>query len=100
MGILRLCGTDLTKYYSLQLTKEIEERFSDRDGVDILMETMKCKQQHTELSCLALQYFLHIAEYHPDFIAEAKLQFFNAKVLPILLRNDLTKELLVETFHA
>lgn len=79
---------------------DIKEGFGGRLGIDVLLETMHCKQQHVELSCLALQYYLHVAQDHSSLITEDLKRDFEQNVLAKgLLKNELARELLIETYH-
>ncbi|TMW56982.1 hypothetical protein Poli38472_002907 [Pythium oligandrum] len=82
-----------------KINADIKERLGGRSGVDLLLDTMKCKKQHVELSCLALQYFLHVAEEHANFVDVPRTTVFEKDILPGLLQNDLARELLTETLH-
>lgn len=81
------------------MEREVTEFFADKDGVDILLDVLSHPKPHAELAALALQYFLHIAADHAECLSEELKARFEAQVLPQLVANELTKELLVETLH-
>ncbi|KAG1708719.1 hypothetical protein DVH05_022345 [Phytophthora capsici] len=82
-----------------KMVKNIEELFGGKDGVDILLDVMKHQETELELSALALQYFLHIAGNHATHLSEAAKLTFQDEIIPSLLNHELTKELLIETYH-
>lgn len=81
------------------MEREIAAYFGHQNGVDLLLTTMRRQQPHLELSALALQYFLHIAGDHAEFLDENMLFSFQVDIIPELLKNELTRELLIETCH-
>ncbi|GLE01942.1 hypothetical protein PINS_up010780 [Pythium insidiosum] len=83
-----------------KIESEIRGHFCERLGVDILLDTMSCEERHVELSCLALQYYLHIAEDHASCITEPMATRFQDDVLPHLLQNEMARELLIEVYHS
>ncbi|DAZ97075.1 TPA: hypothetical protein N0F65_001259 [Lagenidium giganteum] len=83
-----------------KMEKDVKEMFNEKSGMDLLLETMQQEQAHVELSCLALQYFLHIAEYHKEFMTDSTKEKFGADILPRLLDHKLPRELLIETYHS
>ncbi|CAI5725687.1 unnamed protein product [Hyaloperonospora brassicae] len=83
-----------------KMTQSVVELFGEKGGVDILLDVMKQQEINLELSALALQYFLHVAADHAEHLDDgAKLTFLDY-VVPSLLHHELTKELLVETYHS
>lgn len=84
---------------SLQIEREVTEFFAGKNGVGILLDVLKHPKPHAELSSLALQYFLHIAADHAEFLDGAMKTQFETSILPQLVGNELAKELLVETYH-
>ncbi|KAG7384920.1 hypothetical protein PHYPSEUDO_002141 [Phytophthora pseudosyringae] len=82
-----------------KMAKNIEELFGGKDGVDILLDVMKHQETELELSALALQYFLHIAGNHAKHLNDAAKLTFQDEIIPSLLNHELTKELLIETYH-
>lgn len=82
-----------------QIEREVTEFFAGMNGVEILFDVLKHPKPHAELSSLALQYFLHIAADHAEFLDGAMKTYFETSILPQLVGNELTKELLVETYH-
>ncbi|POM71270.1 ATP-binding cassette (ABC) Superfamily, partial [Phytophthora palmivora] len=82
-----------------KMAKTIEELFGEKEGIDILLDVMKHQETELELSALALQYFLHIAENHASHLSEAAKLTFQDDIIPSLLNHELTKELLIETYH-
>ncbi|KAL3663000.1 hypothetical protein V7S43_011943 [Phytophthora oleae] len=82
-----------------KMVKSIEELFGGKDGVDILLDVMKHQETELKLSALALQYFLHIAGNHAKHLSEAAKLTFQDEIIPSLLSHELTKELLIETYH-
>lgn len=81
------------------MEREVTEFFAGKNGVEILLDVLKHPKPHSELSSLALQYFLHIAADHAEFLDGAMKTHFEASILPQLVGNELTKELLVETYR-
>ncbi|ETO75957.1 hypothetical protein F444_08552 [Phytophthora nicotianae P1976] len=82
-----------------KMAKDVEELFGEKDGVDILLDVMKHQDTELELSALALQYFLHIAGNHAEHLSDAAKLTFQDEIIPNLLNHELTKELLIETYH-
>ncbi|KAG2809130.1 hypothetical protein PC116_g5194 [Phytophthora cactorum] len=82
-----------------KMAKDVEELFGGKDGVDILLDVMKHQDTELELSALALQYFLHIAGSHAEHLNDAAKLTFQDEIIPNLLNHELTKELLIETYH-
>ncbi|TYZ59592.1 hypothetical protein PybrP1_002322, partial [[Pythium] brassicae (nom. inval.)] len=83
-----------------KMERDVAEFFAGKDGVDILLDVLSHPKPHAELAALALQYFLHIAADHAGCLsAELKVRC-ESRILPQLVANELTKELLVETFHS
>jgi hypothetical protein len=83
----------------IQLAKTIVDLFGGKDGVDILLDVMKHQETELELSALALQYFLHIAGNHAEHLNDSAKLTFQDEIIPSLLSHELTKELLIETYH-
>lgn len=81
------------------MTENVVEVFDGKDGVDILLDVMKHQETELELSALALHYFLHIAADHAEYLNDATKLMFEDEIIPSLLNHELTKELLVETYH-
>lgn len=81
------------------MAKSIVALFGGKDGVDILLDVMKHQETELELSALALQYFLHIAGDHSEHLNDAAKLTFQDEIIPSLLNYELTKELLIETYH-
>ena len=81
------------------MTQSVVELFGEKGGVDILLDVMKHQEMNLELSALALQYFLHVAADHAEHLDDAAKLTFLDYIVPSLLRHELTKELLVETYH-
>lgn len=79
--------------------KEISAFFGDKTGVEILLDVMKHQSSDLELAALSLQYFLHIAADHSDHLNEDQLSLFHKDIVPELLKDELTRELLIETYH-
>ncbi|KUF80904.1 ATP-binding Cassette (ABC) superfamily [Phytophthora nicotianae] len=98
--ILEGLQSDLGQVHSaIQMAKDVEELFGEKDGVDILLDVMKHQDTELELSALALQYFLHIAGNHAEHLSDAAKLTFQDEIIPNLLNHELTKELLIETYH-
>ncbi|KAJ0406791.1 hypothetical protein ATCC90586_000844 [Pythium insidiosum] len=91
---------DFTPDQLALIENEIREHFGERSGVDILLDTMSCEERHIELSCLALQYYLHVAEDHASCVTTSMAIRFRDSVLPHLVQNELARELLVEVYHS
>ncbi|KAJ0400574.1 hypothetical protein P43SY_009492 [Pythium insidiosum] len=91
---------DFTPDQLALIENEIREHFGERSGVDILLDTMSCEERHIELSCLALQYYLHVAEDHASCVTTSMAIRFRDSVLPHLVHNELARELLVEVYHS
>ncbi|KAL4164379.1 hypothetical protein KRP22_004245 [Phytophthora ramorum] len=83
-----------------KMANNIVELFGGKDGVDILLDVMKHQETELELSALALQYFLHIAGDHAEHLNDEAKLTFQDEIIPSLLRHELTKELLIETYHS
>ncbi|EGZ21551.1 hypothetical protein PHYSODRAFT_488111 [Phytophthora sojae] len=83
-----------------KMAKSIVALFGGKDGVDILLDVMKHQETELELSALALQYFLHIAGDHSEHLNDAAKLTFQDEIIPSLLNYELTKELLIETYHS
>ncbi|KAE8987622.1 hypothetical protein PR001_g12770 [Phytophthora rubi] len=83
-----------------KMAKNIVALFGGKDGVDILLDVMKHQETELELSALALQYFLHIAGDHSEHLNDAAQLTFQDEIIPSLLNHELTKELLIETYHS
>ncbi|GAB9467338.1 hypothetical protein Gpo141_00004688 [Globisporangium polare] len=83
-----------------KIEREVTEFFAGKNGVGILLDVLKHPKPHAELSSLALQYFLHIAADHAEFLDGAMKTQFETSILPQLVGNELAKELLVETYHS
>lgn len=81
------------------MMKETAEFFGGKTGIDVLIDTMKHQPLDLELASLALQYFLHIAADHAKHLDDAIKESFRNDIIPQLLNDELTKELLVETYH-
>lgn len=81
------------------MTKKIAIFFGGKTGVDVLLDTMKHQSSDLELASLALQYFLHIAADHSEHLDDTRKNIFEEDIIPLLLKDELTKELLVETRH-
>ncbi|CEG43091.1 atp-binding cassette superfamily [Plasmopara halstedii] len=88
-----------TNKATLKITKDVEELLDGKDTVDILLDVMMHQETELELLALALQYFLHIAENHGSYLSDAAKQTFQDEIIPNLLNHELTKELLIETYH-
>ncbi|CAH0492565.1 unnamed protein product [Peronospora farinosa] len=82
-----------------KMTENVVELFDGKDGVDILLDVMKHQETELELSALALHYFLHIAADHAEHLNDATKLMFEDEIIPSLLNHELTKELLIETYH-
>ncbi|EEY56570.1 ATP-binding Cassette (ABC) superfamily [Phytophthora infestans T30-4] len=82
-----------------KMAKDVEELFGGKDGVDNLLDVMKHQDTELELSALALHYFLHIAGNHAEHLTDAAKLNFQDEIIPNLLSHELTKELLIETYH-
>ncbi|RLN48415.1 hypothetical protein BBJ28_00015059 [Nothophytophthora sp. Chile5] len=96
--ILEGLQSDLGQVHSA-IQKDIAAFFGCKNGVDVLLDVMKHQKAELELSALALQYFLHIAADHAEFLDEAAKTTFQDEIVPHLLKHELTKELLIETYH-
>lgn len=77
----------------------METFFEGKKGMQLLLETLQEEQLHNELTGMALQYFLHISEFHANLIESDISNVFNHRVLPQLLKHSITREVLVETYH-
>jgi hypothetical protein len=81
------------------MMKKTAEFFGGKTGVEVLLDTMKHQPLDLELASLALQYFLHIAADHSTHLNDEMKESFQHDIIPQLLKDELTKELLVETYH-
>lgn len=81
------------------MMKTTAEFFGGKTGVEVLLDTMKHQPLDLELVSLALQYFLHIAADHSTHLSDMMKESFQHDIVPQLLKDELTKELLVETIH-
>ncbi|KAG7394387.1 hypothetical protein PHYBOEH_005230 [Phytophthora boehmeriae] len=99
--ILEGMQSDVEQVHSaIQMEQTIVEKFDGKNGVDILLDVMKHSEEQLELSALALQYFLHIAADHAEHLGDEAKQIFQDEIIPNLLAHELTKELLIETYHS
>ncbi|RLN26278.1 hypothetical protein BBJ28_00004545 [Nothophytophthora sp. Chile5] len=96
--ILEGLQSDLGQVHSA-IQKDIAAFFGCKNGVNVLLDVMKHQKAELELSALALQYFLHIAADHAEFLDDAAKATFQDEIVPHLLKHELTKELLIETYH-
>lgn len=85
--------------FNVQMEKDTAAFFGGRSGVDVLLDALKNQKPDVELSSLALQYFLHIAADHAEFLDGGMKTEFETLILPQLAKSELTKELLIETYH-